>query len=112
MKKFIVYRLPADKSEPRGNAELVSIEYGENIAEATPTLVKVAAADLSAIPEYNGWQTTAYKPEEMHPGRKYQYIMHGVVYPPNAAENILFDFVIREEIAQPGEYPPTLEPVK
>jgi len=112
MKKFIVYRLPVDKSESRHNAELVSVEYGENIAEATTALVKAAAADLSALPEYNGWGTTAFEPEEMHPGRKYQYIMHGVVYPPNAAENILVDFVIREEIVQPEEYPPEFNPEK
>ena len=112
MKKFIVYRLPVNKSEPRSNAELVSVVYGENIVEATPSLVKAAASDLSAMPEYFGWQTTAYEPEEMHPGQKYQYIMHGVVYPPNAAENILVDFVIREEIAQPEDYPPILETTK
>lgn len=106
MKKFIVYRLPIDKSRSRRDAELVAVEYGNDIVEVTPALVKAVAADLTAMPEYSSFEAAAFEPEEMHPGRKYQYKMDGVIYPPNAAENILVDFVIKEELARPGEYQP------
>ena len=75
-----------------------------DIVEVTPALVKAVTADLAAVPEYNGSETVAFEPETLHPGRKYQYKMDGVIYPPNAVENILVDFVIKKEAAQPGEY--------
>lgn len=97
MKKYTVYRLPVDKSQPKSCAELVAVEFGADIVEATPNLIKVVTAELSAMPEYRDCDTSAYEPEEINRGRKYQYKMQGVVYPPNAATNILVDFVIKEK---------------
>jgi len=97
MNKYTVYRLPVDKSEPRSDAELVVVEYGMDIIEATPKLIKAVTSELSAMPEYKDCDTSAYEPEEINKGRKYQYKMQGVVSPPNASQNILVDFVIKEK---------------
>jgi hypothetical protein len=112
MKKYTIYRLPVDKSQPRSDTELVAVEFGADIVEVTPKLIKAVTTELSAMPEYRGCDTSAYEPEEINKGRKYQYKMQGVVYPPNAANNILVDFVIKEKNMRTDECLPELETAK
>jgi len=109
MKKFTIYRLPVDKSQPRSDAELVAVEYGEDIFEVTPRLVRTVTAELSAMPEYKGCDTCAYEPEKISRGRKYQYKMQGSVSPPNAPKNILVDFMIKEQDIRLDGMPPELK---
>lgn len=99
MKKYTIYRLPVDKSQPRSDAELMAVEYGEDIVEVTPRLIRAITTELSAMPEYKSCDTCAYEPEEINRGQKYQYKMQGSVSPPNAPRNILIDFVIKEQTA-------------
>lgn len=103
MKKYIVYRLLGDKNEPDRKAELVAVEYGGDIIEVTPTLIKSVTRELAALPEYSGCKTVAYEPIETFDNQIYRYYMLGVVYPPKAAENILINFEIEEISVQPKD---------
>lgn len=64
-----MYRLPVVKSMSKRQTELVTVEYGNDIVEVTPALVKAVTADLAAVPEYNGSEMVAFEPETLHPGR-------------------------------------------
>ena len=97
MKKYTIYRLPVGKSKPRSDAELVAVEYGADIFAVTPKLIEAVTIDLSAMSEYIDYKVSAYKPEEITRGQKYQHKMQGVVYQPNAPTIILVDFVIKEQ---------------
>ena len=101
MKKFVMYRsLKGGKIDrDLGKHELVGVEYGEDIDAVTDTLIDVVCDDLAGLPEYEHCETWAYAPEEMEDFRRtkrYQYYMGGVVSPPNAKENILYEYGIIE----------------
>lgn len=98
--KYILYRSFGSIDKDVKQHELVAVEYGKNIDEVTDALVKVAADDLAALPEYEHCETAAFAPEpvkEFRRVKRYQYEMTGIVYPPHAEKNILVDFGIVEE---------------
>ena len=79
--------------------ELVAVETGKNIDDVADALIKAAADDLAGMPEHEHCETAADAPEPIKNFRKvrrYQYEMTGIVYPPNADKNILFDYGIVE----------------
>ena len=84
------------KVEPH---ELVGVEIGRSIDEVANALIKAAADELAALPEYQHCKTAAYAPEpikEFRRVKRYQYEMMGIVYPPKAEKNILIEFGIVE----------------
>lgn len=98
--KYILYRSFGSIDKDVKQHELVAVEYGKNIDEVTDALVKAAADDLAALPEYEHCETAAFAPEpvkEFRRVKRYQYEMTGIVYPPHAEKNILVDFGIVEE---------------
>ena len=97
--KYLLYRSPGDLDRSVRKHELVAVEYGKNIDEVTNALIKAAADDLSAMPEYENCETAAYAPEPVpsfRRVRRYQYEMMGIVYPRYADKNVLIDFGIME----------------
>lgn len=98
--KYILYRSFGSIDKDVKQHELVAVKYGKNIDEVTDALVKAAADDLAALPEYEHCETAAFAPEpvkEFRRVKRYQYEMTGIVYPPHAEKNILVDFGIVEE---------------
>ena len=98
--KYILYRSFGSIDKDVKQHELVAVEYGKNIDEVTDALVKAAADDLAALPEYEHCETAAFAPKpvkEFRRVKRYQYEMTGIVYPPHAEKNILVDFGIVEE---------------
>ena len=97
MNKYKIFRMPSEDDENYDQHELIGVEYGEDIYEATDRLIEAVCDDLSGNPEYNGCRVYAYPPEdeygEMGP---YQYQMSGVVFPPAAEENIVISYGIVE----------------
>ena len=98
--KYKLYRSFGDIDKDVKKHELIAVEFGRDIDEVTDDLIKDAADDLAALPEYAHCKTTAYAPEpvkEFRRVKRYQYEMTGIVYPPNADKNILIDFGIVED---------------
>lgn len=97
--KYILYRSQSDIDKAVKKHELVGVEIGQSIDEVANALIKAAADDLAALPEYQHCETAAYAPEpikEFRRVKRYQYEMVGIVYPPKADKNILIDFGIVE----------------
>lgn len=97
--KYILYRSFGSIDRDVKKHELVGVEIGCDIDEVTDALIRDAADDLAALPEYEHCETVAYAPEPIKEHRRvkrYQYEMMGVVYPPHAEKNILIDFGIVE----------------
>lgn len=98
--KYILYRSFGSIDKNVRKHELIGVEIGRNIDEVTDALIKDAADDLSAMPEYEHCETAAFAPEPVKDFRRvkrYQYEMTGIVYPPHADKNILIDFGIVEK---------------
>lgn len=98
--KYILYRSFGSIDKNVRKHELIGVESGRNIDEVTDALIKDAADDLSAMPEYEHCETAAFAPEPVKDFRRvkrYQYEMTGIVYPPHADKNILIDFGIVEK---------------
>jgi hypothetical protein len=97
--KFILYRSLGDIDTAVKKHELVGVEIGRSIDEVANALIKAAADELAALPEYQHCKTAAYAPEpikEFRRVKRYQYEMMGIVYPPKAEKNILIEFGIVE----------------
>jgi len=98
--KYTLYRSFGSIDKDVKKHELVAVEFGNNIDEVTNALIKDAADDLAALPEYAHCETAAYAPERIKEHRRvkrYQYEMMGIAYPPYADKNILIDFGVIEE---------------
>lgn len=98
--KYILYRSFGNLDNEVSKHELIAVEYGKDIHEATDALITDVTDDLAEIPEYAGCKTTSYSPEILQPFRKakrYSYVMLGQVLPPNAKENILIEYGIIEK---------------
>ena len=98
--KYKLYRSFGDIDKDVKKHELIAVEFGRDIDEVTDDLIKDAADDLAALPEYAHCKTAAYAPEpvkEFRRVKRYQYEMTGIVYPLNADKNILIDFGIVED---------------
>lgn len=97
--KYILYRSLGSIDKEVKKHELIAVEVGRSIDEVADALIKDAADDLSAMPEYQHCETAAFAPEpveDFHHVKRYQYEMTGIVYPPHAEKNILIDFGIVE----------------
>jgi len=97
MKKYIIYRMPDEDDEDYGQHELVGVEYGEDIYEATDRLIDAVCDDLSGNPEYERCRVYAYPPEELDGATRYQYEISGIVSPPAAEENTVIPYGIIEQ---------------
>lgn len=98
--KYKLYRSFGDLNKQITKHTLVAIEYGKDIYDATPDLIRAVSDELANSPEYDKCETYAYAPEDIplhFKVKRYDYWMRGVVSPPNAPENILIDFGIIEE---------------
>ena len=98
--KYKVYRSLGDLDKQVTKHTLIAVEYGKDIYDVTPALVKAVTDELMNSPEYDKCDAWANAPEEIGSFRRvkrYNYEMLGVVSPPNAPENILIDFGIVEE---------------
>ena len=61
--KFILYRSLGDIDTAVKKHELVGVEIGRSIDEVANALIKAAADELAALPEYQHCKTAAYAPE-------------------------------------------------
>lgn len=85
-----------------GKHELIGIEFGADIYEATDDIIRAVTDDLSSTEEYSKCQIYAYPPEEIMVGKKalrsrYTYTVSGIVSPVYAKENIVIYYAIVEE---------------
>lgn len=102
--KYKVYRSFGELDKQIRKHTLVAVEYGENIYDVTPALIRAVTDELSCSPEYEKCDVWANAPQEVGAFRhvkRYQYEILGVVSPPNAPKNILIDFGIIETDEQP-----------
>jgi hypothetical protein len=98
--KYILYRSLGSIDKDVKKHQIVAVEFGESIDDVAEDLIRDAAHDLAAMPEYEHCRAAAYAPEpvkEFRRVKRYQYEMTGIVYPPYADKNILIDFGIVEE---------------
>lgn len=99
MKKYKIYRSFGSIDKQIKQHTLIGVEYGKDIYDATPALIRAVTDELENSPEYEKCHAWANTLEEIHSFRKvkrYNYEMLGVVSPPNASENILIEFGIVE----------------
>lgn len=97
--KYILYRSLGSIDKDVKKHEIVGVEFGDSIDDVADDLIRDAADDLAALPEYENCRTATYAPEpikEFRRVKRYQYEMMGIVYPPYADKNILIDFGIVE----------------
>lgn len=102
MNKYMIFRAPKQADRDLGKHELVGVEYGEDIYDATDALIRAVCDDLSGNPEYSGSEVYAYAPEPMqsfHRTKRHQFYMTGVVSPSYAEKNTLVDYGIIETAA-------------
>ena len=98
--KYLLYRSLGNLDKDVKKHELVGVEYGDSIDDVTEALIKTAADDLAALPEYEHCTTAAYAPEpvkEFRRVKRYDYEMMGIVYPAFGEKNTLIDFGIIEK---------------
>ena len=96
MKKYIIFRMPSEDDEDYAQHELISVEYGEDIYDATDRLIDAVCDDLAENPEYARCRVYAYPPEELSESGRYQYQLSGIVSPPVAEENTVIFYGIQE----------------
>ena len=96
MKKYMLFRMPDEDDDNYDQHELVGVEYGEDIYEATDRLIEAVCEDLSGNPEYAGCEVYAYPPEEPNESGRYQHQISGIVSSPVAEENTVIYYGIVE----------------
>lgn len=97
--KYKLYRSFGDLNKQIKQHTLVAVEYGKDIFDVTPALIRAVNDELSNSPEYEKCHTWANAPEDipsLFKVKRYDYMIRGVVSPPNEPENILIDFGIIE----------------
>ena len=99
MKKYTVYRADGPVDRNLDTHVLIAIEYGEDIDAAADDILRAVMTDLSEAPQYAGCEVTASPPELRVYARtmRYEYYVTGIVAPPNASENILVDYGVKEQ---------------
>lgn len=94
--KYKVMRL-IDKSKQK----VVAVEFGNNINEVIKDIIRDVNEDLEFNPKYKGCDTSANIVNgvlvEPEPGSVFGLGITGMVYPPNAPENILVDYAVFAE---------------
>ena len=93
MKKYTIFRMPAEDDENYDRHELIGVEYGE---DATDRLIQAVCEDLSENPEYAKCETYADPPDELEGASRYQYQMCGIVSPAYAETNTVIYYGITE----------------
>ena len=76
--KYILYRSYGNIENEDRKHELVAVEYGKDIYEATDSLIRAVSDDLSEMSEYVGCKTTAFAPEMIQSFfkvKKYKYVI-------------------------------------
>lgn len=76
------------------------MEYGNDISDAAPALMKSVAVDLETLPECGGCNVEVDVPFELPPSYRYQNEMRGILIPTSIRKKVIFiNYVIREEEA-------------
>ncbi|MDE7244386.1 MAG: carboxylate--amine ligase [Oscillospiraceae bacterium] len=96
MKKYIIFLMPDEDDENYDQHELIGVEYGEDIYDATDRLIGAVCDDLSGNPENARCEVFAYPPEELEESGRYQYQLLGIVSPPYAEENTVLFYGVQE----------------
>ena len=96
MKKYTIFRMPAEDDENYGQHELIGVEYGKDIYGTTDRLIQAVCEDLSENPEYAKCETYADPPDELEGASPYQYQMCGIVSPAHAETNTVIYYGITE----------------
>ncbi|MBM6974264.1 carboxylate--amine ligase [Intestinimonas butyriciproducens] len=98
--KYLLYRPPGNVETDAMKHELVAVEFGRNLHEATAALIRAVIEDLSSISEYKGYKITAQvlgTPISRRKVNHYDYNMLGIIYPTYAKQNILIDYGVVEK---------------
>ena len=98
MKKYTIFRMPAEDDENYDQHEMVGVEYGEDIYDVTDRLIQTVCEDLSENPEYAKCDTYADPPDKLDGSPRYQHQMCGIVSPAYAETNtVIFYGIIETE---------------
>ena len=102
MKKYRVYRSLGKLDKAVRKHELIAVEYGENVFDATDRLIKAVSDDAGSLEKYrNGnWRASAYAPmpvESFRNVKRYDYEMTAILYPDFGEKNDLIEYGIIEE---------------
>ena len=100
MNKYIMYRigLTSDEEENQAadqEAELVAVEYGNDLDDVLEDLLRDVRDDLAGMDENDGCDVEAHGPQENYDQPPFDFL--GVVLPPYAEKNILWDYVVEVE---------------
>ncbi len=100
MYKYILYRigLTSDENENQETdqeAELVAVEYGNALDDVLEDLLRDIRDDLAGMDENAGCDVEAHGPQENYDQPPFDFL--GVVLPPYAEKNILWDYVAEVE---------------
>ncbi len=96
MKKYTVFRLPCEDDVNFDQHELIGVEYGEDIYDATDRLIEAVREDLFGNPKCVNRSVDVYPPDEVSYDTRYQYEMSGIVSPPITDENAMVIYGIIE----------------
>lgn len=96
MQKYTIFRMPSEDDENYDQHELIGVEYGDDIYDATDRLIQAVCDDLSENPEYAQCRVGAYPPEDLDGATPYQYQMSGIVSPAYAETNTVIYYGITE----------------
>lgn len=104
MKKFKVYRSFGVLDKQIRKHELIAVEYGTSIEEAEEAIIESIKADLDTNPDAQAYRDFTSTVEEIeynednHENKTYQYCTTGIIHPDYAAENIVIEYGIKEEV--------------
>ncbi len=96
MNKYTIFRMPSETDDNYDQHEVVGVEYGKDIYDATNKLIQAVCEDLSENPEYAKCEVFAEPPEEVDGDTPYQYQMSGIVSPVYAEINTVIYYGITE----------------
>ena len=101
MKKYKVYRSFGKIEDQIKKHELVAIESGKDIYDATDRLIKAVCDDAAGLEKYQkGFSAYAYAPkpvEEFQKVKRYEYYLTAVLSPDFGEENDLIEYGVIEE---------------
>ena len=101
MKKYKVFRAVSGIGENVNGHELIAVEYGKDVYDATDRLIKAAKDDALGLDKYQkGFSAAVYAPrllEDCNEDNQYTYSIMAVLCPEYGEENDLIDYGIIEE---------------
>ena len=100
MNKYILYRIGLTSNEDENQvadqeAELVAVEYGGDLDDVLEDLLRDVRDDLAGMDENAGCDVEARGPQENYDQPPFDFL--GVVLPPYAETNILWDYTVEVE---------------